>query len=132
MPSRATGTFEVRVIPITTTDSVDTGGFGRLALDKKFSGDLTGTSLGQMLGSGDPKSGFGGYVALERVTGVLNGRSGSFTLMHNGTMSPAAMELRVLVVPGSGTGELTGIAGTFAIIIEGKQHSYVFEYTVSE
>lgn len=127
---KAKGTFDVKVVPITTVDSIDTGGFGRLALDKKFHGDLTGTSVGQMVASGDAKSGSGAYVALEKVTGTLNGRSGSFVLMHNGTMTPKAMELRIVVVPESGTGELAGLEGTFKIVIEGKQHFWEFEYSL--
>jgi hypothetical protein len=130
MQERATGTFDVKVVPITAADSLDTGGFGRLALDKTFHGDLTGSSKGQMVASGGPQEGAGGYVAMERVTGSLKGRSGSFALMHNGTMTPTAMEMRIMVVPGSGTGELAGLAGTFTIIIEGKKHSYVFDYTI--
>lgn len=126
----AKGTFDVKVTPITLNDPMDTGGFGRLALDKKFHGDLSGSSLGQMVASGDPSSGSGGYVALEKVTGTLNGKTGTFVLMHNGTMTPQAMEMRISVVPNSGTGELTGIDGTFRIIIEGKQHFWEFDYTL--
>ncbi len=128
MHARATGTFEVKVAPITTQDSVDTGGFGRLALDKQFSGDLVGTSLGQMLASGGPSEGSGGYVALERVTGTLQGRKGTFVMMHNGTMTPDAMEMRIMVVPGSGTEELAGITGTFTLTIEGKTHAWILDY----
>ncbi len=130
MTMHATGAFEVQVSPITTADSVDTGGFSRFALDKKFSGDITGTSLGQMLASGGPKDGSGAYVALERVTGALNGRTGSFALMHNGTMTPESTEMRIAVVPGSGTEELSGIAGTFTLVIEGKKHWWTLDYTL--
>jgi hypothetical protein len=73
-----------------------------------------------------------GYVALEMVTGTLGGRQGSFVLQHSGTMRGSEMSLSVTVVPGSGTGALAGLAGTFNIIIEGKQHSYDFEYTLKE
>ena len=108
--TRATGTFEVKVTPIATSDAVDTGGFGRLALDKRFAGDLTGTSRGQMLAAGTEVEGSGGYVALERVSGTLNGWKGSFILQHTGTMSHGTYDLRVTVVPDSGTDQLTGIA----------------------
>lgn len=124
----AKGTFDVKVTPIPGTDPMDTGGFGRLALAKTFQGDLTGTSVGMMLGSTDGAQTSGGYVALEKVTGTLQGKSGSFVLQHNGTMTPAAMEMRIMVVPGSGTGELAGISGTFKITIEGKKHSWEFDY----
>jgi hypothetical protein len=129
VPNRARGTFDVKTIPQPGDPAVD-GGFGRLLLDKKFHGALEGTSKGTMLGfqAGD-KSG-AGYVALELVTGTLDGRQGSFVLQHSGTMEGSAMSLSVTVVPGSGTGQLAGLAGTFTIIIEGKQHSYEFDYTL--
>jgi hypothetical protein len=127
--TRATGTFEVKVTPM-AADSVDTGGFGRYSLDKQFAGDLTGTSLGQMLGANTAVEGSAAYVALERVIGTLNGRKGSFILQHTGTMGHGTMELRVTVVPDSGTDELTGIAGTMTIIIKDKKHYYEFEYTL--
>lgn len=126
----AKGTFEVKVTPIPGTDPMDTGGFGRLALAKTFQGDIIGTSVGMMLGSTDAAQTSGGYVALEKVTGTLQGKSGSFVLQHNGTMTPQAMEMRISVVPGSGTEQLAGIAGTFKIIIEGKKHSWESEYTL--
>jgi hypothetical protein len=127
---QAKGSFEVKVTPITLTDPMDTGGFGRLALAKTFHGDLTGTSVGMMLASTDAAQTSGGYVALEQVTGTLQGKTGSFTLMHNGTMTPQSMEMRIMVVPASGTDELEGIAGTFKIIIEGKKHFWEFEYSL--
>ena len=131
MPNHAKGTFDVKMIPQPGDSAVD-GGFGRLSLDKKFHGALEGTSKGTMLGfQASDKSG-AGYVALEMVTGTLDGRSGSFALQHSGTMEGSKMSLSVTVVPGSGTGQLAGLAGTFAIIIEGKQHSYDFAYTLKD
>ncbi|MEP6619736.1 MAG: DUF3224 domain-containing protein [bacterium] len=127
----ATGTFEVKVLPLPPDDGVETGGFGRLSIDKQFSGDLQGTSRGQMVAAGTAVEGSAGYVALERVNGLLNGRTGSFILMHNGTMKGGTSEMRVAVVPDSGTGELTGIAGILKIIIDGGKHSWEFDYTIA-
>ena len=127
---QAKGTFEVRVVPLAADEGTDTGGFGRLSIDKTFSGELTGTSKGQMVGAFTAVEGSAGYVALERVTGTLNGRTGSFILQHSGSMSKGAQTIIVTVVPDSGTEELTGLAGTMQIIIEGKKHSYLFEYTL--
>ena len=129
-PMQATGTFEVKVAPLPADDSVDTGGFGRLSIDKAFSGGLSGTSKGQMVGAFTAVEGSAGYVALERVTGTLNGRKGSFILQHNGTMQRGISTMIVGVVPDSGTEDLTGLSGTMQIIIEGKKHSYVFDYTL--
>lgn len=128
MSKRAAGTFEVKVLPLPADDTVDTGGFGRLSIDKQFTGALTGTSKGQMVAGMTAVEGSGAYVALERVTGTLNGRNGSFILQHSGTMSGGKQELRITVVPDSGTGELAGLSGTMKIIIEGGKHSYEFEY----
>ena len=125
----AKGTFEVTVLPL-PADSTDTGGFSRLSLDKRFSGDLIGTSKGQMVAGSTAVEGSAAYVALERVTGTLQGRAGSFILQHNGTMRAGAYDLRISVVPDSGTDELVGLAGSFKIIIEGSNHFYEFEYTV--
>ena len=127
---QARGIFEVKVVPLPADEGTDTGGFGRLSIDKTFSGDLAATSKGQMVGAFTAVEGSAGYVALERVTGTLNGRKGSFILQHSGSMSRGTQTIIVTVVPDSGTEELTGLAGTMQIIIEGKKHSYVLAYTL--
>ena len=132
MSNRASGTFEVKVVPQPSDDSADVS-FGRLSLDKQFHGDLEGTGRGQMLTAGTGVEGSAGYVALEMVTGTLNGRSGTFVFQHSGTMTRGAPHLIITVVPDSGTGDLTGIAGKFEIkIAPGGEHSYDFEYTLAE
>jgi hypothetical protein len=127
---QARGTFEVKVVPLAADEGTDTGGFGRLSIDKTFNGDLAGASKGQMVGAFTAVEGSAGYVALERVTGALNGRAGSFILQHSGSMSRGSQTIIVTVVPDSGSGELTGLAGTMQILIEGKKHSYLFDYTL--
>ena len=124
----ARGTFEVRLSP----QPPDSGGgpFSRLFLDKEFQGDLTGTSKGHMLGAGTAVEGSAGYVALEQVTGTLNGRRGSFILQHLGHMSRGATTMTITVVPDSGTDELVGLAGRFTITITGGKHFYELEYTL--
>ena len=129
MTARASGKFEVKVAPL-PADSADTGGFARMSLEKTLRGDLSGTSRGQMVAAGTAVEGSGAYVALEKITGTLHGRPGTFMLMHNGTMRAGAYEMRITVVPDSGTGELAGLSGTFTIIFEGKDHSYHFDYTI--
>jgi len=103
-----------------------------MSLEKQFSGDLEGTSMGQMLTAGTGVEGSGCYVAVELVTGKLNGRSGSFEFYHTGIMRRNTPELTILVVPDSGTNELTGIAGKMMINIADGQHSYDFEYTIGD
>jgi len=127
MPNHATGTFDVKVIPQAADDSAG-GPFGRLFLDKRFHGDLEATSKGQMLGAGTAVEGSAGYVALELVSGTLHGRRGSFILQHTGSMAKGVSTMSVVVVPDSGTDQLTGLAGKMTIIIAGGKHSYDFEY----
>jgi hypothetical protein len=127
--NHAKGTFDVKVVPQPQDDAAG-GPFGRLFLDKQFHGDLDATSKGQMLASGTGTDGSGAYVALELVSGTLNGRRGTFVLQHTGTMTKNVPTLIVTVVPDSGTGELTGLAGKMTIVIAGGRHSYELEYTL--
>ncbi|MGB6687237.1 MAG: DUF3224 domain-containing protein [Terracidiphilus sp.] len=132
MTSHASGTFEVKTTPLLPEDATGGAAIGRFALDKQYHGDLEAISKGQMLGAGDPGTGTAGYVAMEHVTGSLNGRGGSFALQHTGTMGGGKFDLKVIVVPGSGTGELSGIAGTMTILIAGGKHSYEFDFALPE
>lgn len=125
----ARGTFEVKMTPQPQDDGAG-GGFDRLFGDKQFHGELDAVSKGQMLAARTAVEGSGAYVALELVTGRLNGKRGSFVLQHKGTMSKGVYNMDVTVVPDSGTDELAGIAGTMTIIIEGGKHFYNFEYTL--
>ena len=130
MPLEAKGAFEVKVAPVATTEHPGGTTLGRFSLAKTFHGDLEATSSGEMLTAGTAVPGSAGYVAIERVEGTLGGRQGSFVLQHSGSMSQGSPRLAIAVVPDSGTGDLTGIAGTLAIEIEGKAHFYRFEYTL--
>lgn len=126
----AHGTFSVDTRPFSLPAPAE--GLGRFSLDKQLHGDFEGTGKGEMLTAGDPKTGAAGYVAIERVTGTLGGKNGSFALQHSGTMDAEGVKLTVTVVPGSGTGELKGIAGTFTIHNQGGNHSYDFDYTLPD
>jgi Protein of unknown function (DUF3224) len=123
--------FDVKLNP-QANDTIPEGpNLGRMSIDKQFRGDLEGTSRGEMLtAAGTTFKNSAGYVAIERVSGVLNGRHGSFALQHSGTMDRGAPQLIITVVPDSGTGDLTGLAGAMVIIIADGKHSYDFEYTI--
>jgi hypothetical protein len=129
--SHAAGTFDVKLTP--QTDDKGDPALGRMTIDKQFHGDLEATSKGQMLTGMTEVKGSAGYVAIEKVTGTLKGRSGSFILQHTGIMNRNVPQLTITVVPDSGTGQLTGLAGTVTIkiAVDGK-HSYEFEYTLPE
>jgi hypothetical protein len=126
----ATGPFEVKLAPLAPAWPDEAAILGRMSIDKRFTGDLTATSQGEMLSVGTAVKGSAGYVAIEKVTGMLHDREGTFTLQHSATMNRGAPSLSITVVPDSGTGALTGIAGTMQIIIENKQHSYIFDYSL--
>jgi hypothetical protein len=129
---RAAGPFEVKLAPLAPAWPDEAAILGRMSIDKQFTGDLNATSQGEMLSVGTAVKGSAGYVAIEKVTGTLHGRDGTFTLQHSATMNRGAPSLSIAVVPDSGTGALTGIAGTMLIIIENKQHSYIFDYTIDD
>jgi hypothetical protein len=127
----ARGPFDVKVSPQTSDEQPGGSALGRLSIDKQFHGDLDATGKGEMLSAGTPTTGSGAYVAIERVTGTLHGRSGTFVLMHQGLMTRGTPQLTISVVPDSGTGELVGLSGTLNITIgPGGAHSYEFEYTL--
>jgi hypothetical protein len=129
MTHHAHGAFTVKVEPLTPAPAE---GLSRFSIDKQIHGDLEATSNGEMFSGGDPKQGAAGYVAIEAVTGTLQGKHGSFALQHSATMDKDGPTMTVIVVPGSGTGELKGIAGTFMIHIDKGQHSYDFDYSLPE
>jgi hypothetical protein len=131
MKTHASGTFEVKLAPQKADNPpAETADLGRMSIEKQFDGDLKGTSQGEMLSYMTEVKGSGVYVAIERVNGTIDGRSGSFVLHHTGIMSRGTPQLSVTVVPDSGTGQLTGIAGTLTIKIENGKHFYEFEYSL--
>lgn len=126
----ATGTFDVKLGPLPLADATEGTLLARLSIDKHFHGDLDATSKGEMLSAGTAVQGSAGYVAIERVTGTLEGRRGTFVLQHTGTMNRGVPDLSVTVVPDSGTAELVGLTGRMTIDIANGQHSYTFSYSL--
>ena len=127
----AKGAFDIKMTPMPADDYADGKALARVAADKQYHGDLEGSGKGQMLTATGEVKGSAVYVATERVSGTLGGRSGTFLLTHRGIMNRGAQRLEIDVVPDSGTGELQGIAGKLSINItpDGK-HLYDFEYTL--
>ncbi len=121
----AKGRFEVQVKPVSTAGAAVT----RMSLTKRWSGDVEGTSEGEMLSYGSPASGNAGYVAMERVTGSVKGRAGSFAIQQSGTLTGGAPTMTVTVVPGSGTGALAGLSGDMTID-PAAGHTYVLHFTL--
>lgn len=132
MTKLARGTFDVQVIPQPAEDGIGDPAIGRMALDKTFHGELQATSKGQMLALRTTVEGSAGYVAIESVSGRLDGRQGTFALQHSGTMTRGAPLLDVIVIPDSGTGELVGLSGLLAITIVDGAHHYAFDYSLPD
>jgi len=128
MAHSARGEFVVSLKPLTFEGADPEFKLGRMSIDKQISGDLTASTVGQMLSAMTDTEGSAGYVALERVAGVLDGKRGTFVLQHTGIMNRGAPSLSVTVVPDSGTGELVGLAGEFKIDVEDGKHAYAFTY----
>ena len=131
MTQHARGTFDVETKPLGMDEQPGAATLGRFSLKKQFHGDLEGPSTGAMLSAGRVE-GSGGYVAVERFTGTLHGRAGSFALQHTGTMAPGILELSITVVPDTGTGQLTGLTGKLTIDFSGGGHAYDLEYNLPE
>jgi hypothetical protein len=127
--NHAQGTFTVDIRPLSPAPAE---GIGRFSVNKTMHGDMEATTKGEMFTGGDPKKGLAGYVAVEFVTGTLDGKQGGFALQHFATMDAHGPSMQVIAVPGSGTGELAGIEGTFTIRVENGQHFYEFEYALPE
>jgi hypothetical protein len=132
MPQHATGPFDVKLTPQQPdSDVAKAANLGRMSLDKQYHGDLEATSKGEMLAAQTETKGSAGYVAIERVSGTLKGKKGSFVLQHNATMNRGVPTLNIIVVPDSGTDELKGLSGKMNIIIApGGKHSYEFDYAL--
>jgi len=124
----ARGEFDVKMTPVSLAGPAEDATLGRFSIEKEYRGDLVGSGRGQMLTAMTEVEGSAAYVAIERVTGVLEGREGSFALQHRGEMNRGEQDLYVNVVPDSGTGLLAGITGVLQIIVEGKEHRYDLAY----
>jgi hypothetical protein len=128
----AKGTFNVTMGKADVTEIGQSANIGRMTIDKVWSGAIEGTSKGEMLSSGEA-NGAMVYVALEKMTVAVNGKSGTFIFRHGATMmtsDPSSATLDVTVVPQSGTGDLTGIEGKLTIIVDKSGHTYDFAYTL--
>lgn len=132
MKHHAKGAFDVKLQKLEAYNNDEGAGLGRMSIDKQFHGDLEATSKGEMLHAGNAKDS-GGYVAVERVTGSLQGKKGGFSLQHNATMTRGTPYLNIIVVPDSGSDELKGLSGALKIIIaEGGKHYYEFDYELAD
>jgi hypothetical protein len=130
MMTQARGTFEVRMTPEGEDEKVQHVTFRRAGVHKQYRGDLVGTGQGTMLSAVTAVEGSAGYVAMERFSGTLHGRHGTFVLQHGGTMRRGAPHAVIQVVPDSGSGQLEGLSGEMTIEVSDTGHSYEFVYSL--
>jgi hypothetical protein len=130
----AVGTFEVKLQPIGELggSAEDGNALSRMSLEKTFSGGLQGKGVGDMLAARSVVPTSASYVAIERVTGTLDGRQGSFVLVHRGVMHEGEQQLEIRISPDSGSGALKGIAGSLSLRIEEGVHHYDLAYTLPD
>jgi len=127
-----TGKFDIAMKPLDMTVQGSKGNtLGRMSIDKTFYGPLSATSVGEMLSVRTSVEGSAGYVAIEQVTGELEGKKGSFVLQHYGIMDVNGQQLTLEVVPDSGSGELKHLRGKMQIRIDNGQHFYDFDYALN-
>lgn len=124
------GTFEVTATPDPSTDEVDGVSIGRVRFDKTFAGPLEAKSKVDFIGVRTKVEGSAGYAGVERITGALEGKRGTFVVLHQGLIERGQQSLTLIIVPDSGTGELAGIHGKMAIRIEGGQHYYELDWAL--
>jgi Protein of unknown function (DUF3224) len=132
MISKATGSFTVKLQLQPASSQADAALIGRRTLDKQFFGDLQASSCGEMLAMMTAVEGSMAYVALEKVSGSLSGKQGSFVLQHASQMVRGQPFQSIRVVPDSGSDELQGLDGEMRIDIKDGEHFYVFEYHFSK
>ncbi|MEZ4633046.1 MAG: DUF3224 domain-containing protein [Deinococcales bacterium] len=125
---KITGKFKVRLEPLPPPPLFSHEHLNIMSIDKNFEGDLEGHSQGQMLSALTSTKGSAGYVAIERFTGTLNGKKGSFILQHHALMTRGQPQQTITVIPDSATEELEGLSGSMLIRIEANQHFYDFDY----
>lgn len=130
MSTRVSGSFSITMTPLQEPQRSGRSTLGRMGLDKVYSGELAAQGKGEMLSAVTDTKGAAGYVAIEAISGTLQGRKGSFVVQHTGTMADGQQSLSITIVPHSGTDELERISGKLAIRIENGQHFYDLDYTL--
>lgn len=131
MTTRATCTFEITAWEAVEYNEQDGVKLTRTHVAKTFHGDLEGQSTAELLMAGAP-GGSAVYVGLERIVGQLGGRSGSFVLVHDASMSSDGQSLSLTIMRDSGTGELQGIGGQGNIIIDADGgHTLTLDYDLT-
>ncbi|GAA0943999.1 DUF3224 domain-containing protein [Virgisporangium aurantiacum] len=130
MSLRATGTFELEWDEQPPYDDAEGATLATVTITKTWTGDIEATSVTKLIKAMTAEPTSAGLVAVERVTGKVNGRVGSFVLLHNAISDRGDRFLNVVVLPDSGTGELAGIKGTLNVDVVDGAHNVTLDYTL--
>ncbi|NHZ66399.1 DUF3224 domain-containing protein [Massilia genomosp. 1] len=128
--ARASGPFEITIIPAGVPEKEGRTVTARMALEKRYTGALAASGKGAMLTAVSDTRGSAAYVAIERVSGTLAGRKGGFVLQHAGTMRAGTSQATITIVPDSGTEELSGISGAMTLTVVDGKHFYALDYAL--
>jgi Protein of unknown function (DUF3224) len=129
MKKTATGKIEVKTYePVPYEEPTDGPKLNELHVTETFTGDVQGEGRARML-QAQRDDGSASFCAIERVSGTLDGRTGTFLLQDEGGLQGTKVKGTWVVIPGSGTGALTGLRGDGTFEAELGQHaSYVLQY----
>ena len=123
--TRATGRIEVKTYEPRTYEEVDGGpDLVEIHVTETFSGDIEGEGVVRFL-QAVRKDGSASFVGVERVTGSVGGRKGTFLLQDEGTLEGSTVKGEWFVIPGSGTGDLSGLRGEGGFEAELGQHASI-------
>ena len=89
--------------------------------------EATATWAGLLISGPD---GDGAFMSAQRVVGSVAGRSGSFVMIVNGSVDSGTTTATCLLHPGSGTGQLTGIAGEGGLVYGEDEASLWLDYSL--
>ena len=135
MSTRATGGYETKEWNEQTYEELaGEPKLTRVSATNIFQGDLAAESHVEYL-MVYPSDNYCSFTGLERVTGRLGGRTGSFVLQQRGTYEDGAITTEWFVVPGSATGELHGLRGTGGFVwdgVHGVPTPYTLDYDFDE
>lgn len=126
--TNATGNIQVKTWESLAFDTTGGPSLNELRVTEDFVGDIVGEGSARMLQT-LRADGSASFVAVERVTATVGGRTGSFVLQDEGSLVGNRVKGTWFVVPNSGTGDLAGLRGEGGFEAELGQHaSYTLAY----
>jgi hypothetical protein len=128
MPHHAESAYEIKKWDENIYDAGEEGkGLTQCSIRQVYHGDIEGESLNTML-MAPAEGGSSTYVGLERITGTLGGKTGSFIIQYQGAYAGGNPGFSGVIVAESGTGELHGLKGTASMAAKDGKPTVTLEY----